>query len=151
MVERRSKKRFAMERDVSYRILLGKQALKTGRGKTLDVSSSGVAFRAEHAAAPGAFMELSISWPAPLENGRLLRLVAFGRIIRSGAGMMVSSVEKYEFRTEAAAAIPGALALARSGDQLRRWAQVVRRESLRDSGFSILCTLFLRAVCVVLE
>lgn len=132
-----------MERDVSYKILLGKHALKTGRGKTLDVSSSGVAFRAEHKAAEGSFVELSISWPAPLENGRPLRLVAFGRIIRSGAGIMVSSVEKYEFRTEAAGtSMPGALALARSGDQLRRWAQTVRRETLRDPGFSVLCALF---------
>jgi len=130
-MERRAKRRFAIERDICYKILVGKHALQSGRGRTRDISSSGVAFRAEHAAEAGSFVELSISWPVPLENGCPLRLVAFGRIVRSGSGdNLVSTLETYEFRTEAPAnVISGTISLTRRGDKLRQWAQLARREA----------------------
>jgi hypothetical protein len=124
--ERRSKRRFVMEREIRYRVLDQDKIIGAGSGKTFNLSSNGVEFSTECDLPPGAFVELSIAWPALLENRCPLQLIGFGRVLRSAAGKVASTIEQYEFRT-LARAVPDASWLGRSDQKLRRWAEAATR------------------------
>jgi len=47
-------------------------------------------------------MEVSISWPAQLNNQCALRLVARGRVVRFEQGRAALEIQQYEFRTQSA-------------------------------------------------
>lgn len=125
-VERRSKRRFIMEREIRYRVLEQDKIVAAGSGKTFNLSSNGVAFAAERDLPIGAFIELSIAWPALLENRCPLQLIGFGRVLRSNNARIASTIEQYEFRT-LARAVPEDAWWARSDQKLRRWAEAVAR------------------------
>jgi hypothetical protein len=125
-VEQRAKKRFVMEREIRYRVLEQDKIIAVGNGKTLNLSSSGVAFVTENDLPVGAFIELSIAWPALLENRCPLQLIGFGRVLRSSGGTVASTIAQYEFRTLARILPEGAWS-ARSDQKLRRWAEAVAR------------------------
>src|ERR1700684_58143 len=97
LVERRAKKRFVMEREIRYRVLEQKKIIAVGSGKTLNLSSNGVAFVTQSDLPTGAFIEVSIAWPALLENRCPLQLIGFGRVLTSGAGTIACTLEQYEF------------------------------------------------------
>ncbi len=98
---RRQKTRFPIHREVRYKLLQDGRILEAGLGQTVNMGSGGVAFALDRELSAGTFIELSISWPAQLDNGTPMRLVVFGRVLRSGAGVSACSVDKYEFRTQA--------------------------------------------------
>jgi c-di-GMP-binding flagellar brake protein YcgR len=99
-VERRQSDRFPIEREVRYRVLNKRSGDESGEGKTLNISSSGVLFTSQHILRPGRKMELSISWPAQLDNRTALRLVARGRVVRFEHGRAAVEIQQYEFRTQ---------------------------------------------------
>ncbi|HML17983.1 MAG TPA: PilZ domain-containing protein [Bryobacteraceae bacterium] len=101
--DRRHSDRFPIEREVRYRVLNKRGGDEAGDGKTINISSSGVLFSAEHILLPGKRLELSISWPAQLNNKCALKLVARGRVIRFEPGMAAIEIQQYEFRTQAPA------------------------------------------------
>jgi len=72
----------------------------------LNISSAGVRFTTERILSPGARMELSIDWPALLDNSCLMKLIIQGCVARSDTNAAVVKVEHYEFRTRAANPIP---------------------------------------------
>ncbi|MGA2738399.1 MAG: PilZ domain-containing protein [Bryobacteraceae bacterium] len=125
-VERRAKKRFVMEREIRYKVLEQDKIVAVGNGKTLNLSSNGVAFATKNDLPPGAFIELSIAWPALLENRCPLQLIGFGRVLRSAGGSVAATLETYEFRT-LARVVPESAWSARSDEKLRRWAEAVAR------------------------
>jgi hypothetical protein len=125
-VDRRSKRRFTMEREIKYRVLDQDRIIAVGIGKTFNLSSNGVAFATEHELPAQAFVELSIAWPALLENRCPLQLVGFGRVLRCANGRVAATIEQYEFRTLARAMAEGAWP-SRSDVKLRRWAEAVAR------------------------
>jgi hypothetical protein len=47
----------------------------------------------------GQLVQVSLDWPARLENQIALKLVAEGRIVRNAGGQTAITIEKYEFRT----------------------------------------------------
>lgn len=98
--EQRSKRRYAIEREVKYRLLSGHQIAETGSGKTLNISSSGVSFTSEQSLQVGSIVELSVSWPALLNNSCAMKLMVFGRVVRSEGGVCAMTIERYEFRTQ---------------------------------------------------
>ena len=98
---RRRKNRFPIHRELRYKLLQDGRILEAGLGQTLNMGSGGVAFSLDRELPAGTFIELSISWPVHLDNGTPMRLVVFGRILRSGQGVSACSVDKYEFRTQA--------------------------------------------------
>ncbi|HEV2201495.1 MAG TPA: PilZ domain-containing protein [Bryobacteraceae bacterium] len=100
--DRRHTDRFPIERDVHYRVLNKRGGEETGDGKTLNISSSGVLFTTEHLLLPGRRLELSINWPAQLNDKCGLKLVARGRIVRFEQGRVALEIQQYEFRTSAA-------------------------------------------------
>lgn len=129
-VERRKKARFPMNRDARYKVLEGDTIVEFGMGTTLDMGSGGVAFLTEHQLLVGSFIELSISWPVLLEDSCPMRLIVFGRVVRSSGRRTACTVDKYEFRTEAR--LPAATPV-RCDAMLQRWAGAIRKESLKTA------------------
>ena len=98
--ERRRSSRFPIEREVRYKTLNQRAEILAGNGKTLNISSSGVLFTSDHELPIGTRLELSISWPAQLNEKCLLNLVARGRITRHVGGQLALQIQQYEFRTQ---------------------------------------------------
>jgi hypothetical protein len=99
-VERRATRRFAIEQEVSYKVLDHRAAVpEGGAGKTLDISSKGVLFETEQRLRPGKRVEVSVNWPAQLEGGCPLKFVAVGRVVRADETRAAMHIEQHEFRT----------------------------------------------------
>ena len=47
----------------------------------------------------GQLLQVSVDWPARLDNAVALKLVAEGRVIRIIDGQAAVRIDKYEFRT----------------------------------------------------
>lgn len=116
-VERRSADRFPIEREVRYRILSKRSngEAEEGVGTTVNISSNGVLFTTDQTLLPGKRLELSISWPAELDNRCQLKLVAKGRVARLEQGRAAVEIQQYEFRTAGRKTGPAA-----PGDQTKR-------------------------------
>src|SRR5258708_14664918 len=78
--ERRLKHRFAIQREIRYKMTADGAVVASGSGETLNVGSGGVSFATESSLMVGAFVELSISWPVLLDEICPMRLIVFGRI-----------------------------------------------------------------------
>ena len=101
--DRRHADRFPIERGLRYRILSKRpnpnEKEEVGEGKTINISSKGVLFEAQHILLPGRRIEVSIGWPAQLNEKCALRLVARGRVVRFEEGSAAIEIQQYEFRT----------------------------------------------------
>lgn len=97
--DRRSTDRFPIERTVHYKVLNKRAGEEIGEGRTVNISSTGVLFTTEHMLVPGRRLEVSISWPAQLNEKCSLRLVARGRVVRFEEGRAAMEIQQYEFRT----------------------------------------------------
>ena len=118
--DRRTKSRFQIRRELRYKVLdKGKgRALQFGAGRTVDIGSGGVAFQADRPLAPGTSVELSISWPALLDEACPMRLSVVGLIVRVNGLQAVCTVDRHEFRTQGMLRTP---ALVQSDAALQRW------------------------------
>jgi hypothetical protein len=127
--ERRTKRRFPINRELRYRSLKDGAILGNGVGQTFNIGSGGIAFSIGHDLEPTTYVELSISWPVLLDDSCPMRLIVFGRVLRSIRGKCVCTVDKYEFRTQSRAfqASPS----VRNDSMLQRWAEGVKKESLK--------------------
>ncbi len=117
--ERRTRCRFGIRRELRYKLVEGRKVVAAGAGYTIDVGSGGVAFSADHELEPGAAVELSINWPALLDQTCPIRLVVFGRVLRGAGRTAVCTVDKHEFRTARASR---ADAWVHPDSMLDRWA-----------------------------
>jgi hypothetical protein len=132
--DRRTKRRFAVERELRFKLLENDKIIATGQGCTVDMSSGGIAFRADTALTDGNYMELSISWPALLEDTCPVRLVVYGRVARRSNSMAACTVEKWEFRTgsrQLAPVIP-----MRIDNRLMRWMEYRSQALMKTSAAS---------------
>ena len=100
--ERRTSSRFPLEREIRYKVLNKKSDNESGIGTTINMSSNGILFSTEHTLLPGRTIELSVSWPAQLNNTCPLKLVARGRVVRFEPGKAAVEIQQYEFRTAGA-------------------------------------------------
>jgi hypothetical protein len=98
--ERRRSSRFPIERELRYKTLNQRAEILAGSGKTLNISSSGVLFTSDHDLPVGTRLEVSISWPAQLNEKCFLNLVARGRVTRHNKGQLALQIQQYEFRTQ---------------------------------------------------
>jgi PilZ domain len=98
--DRRGKSRFAIRRDVRFKILEKEQVVSTGNGRTVDLSSQGVAFETASKLAVGELLELSISWPVLLDETCLMQLVVCGHVVRTRRNVVACTIDRYEFRTQ---------------------------------------------------
>jgi PilZ domain len=99
--DRRASDRFPIEREVRYKVLSKKSSEEAGTGKTVNMSSTGVLFTSDQLLLPGRRVEVSISWPAQLNQRCALRLVARGRVVRFDDGRAAIEIQQYEFKTQA--------------------------------------------------
>jgi hypothetical protein len=127
--ERRKSLRFPIRREVRYKLLDGSRIVARGRGETADMSSGGIAFRIGEALPLGSYLELSVSWPVPLDDGCAMQLIVFGRVLRFSHGNYICGVEKWEFRTqskERTEVIP-----MRVDNHLLRWVEYRRDVAMK--------------------
>ena len=105
--ERRASRRFAIEQEVLYKILDHRAAVsESGTGKTLDISSGGVLFETGQPLRSGKRVEVSVNWPAQLDGGCPLKLVAVGRVVRAEEACAAMHIEQHEFRTRRTKELP---------------------------------------------
>jgi len=97
--DRRTNARFPCRLAVSYQALEHPFFSGVATSETLNISSKGVLFATEEALQPGQLLQVSVDWPARLENQVPLKLVAEGRIVRNLNGLAAMRIDKYEFRT----------------------------------------------------
>ena len=69
-----------------------------GDGETLQISSKELLFTTNESFDPGQSLQVSLDWPALLDNRIPLRLVVSGQILQSGDGQATMTIEKYQFR-----------------------------------------------------
>ncbi|MGP8244779.1 MAG: hypothetical protein ACLQVN_09705 [Bryobacteraceae bacterium] len=99
--ERRTRTRFALHREMRFKLIENDIVIGSGEGVTIDMSSGGVAFLAANPLKTDTFIELSISWPVKLDDQCPVRLVTYGRLLRAEGRRAVCSIDRYEFRTRA--------------------------------------------------
>jgi hypothetical protein len=129
--EKRRKFRFAIQRDLRYKMAEDGLVVAAGSGQTIDMGSGGVAFVADQAITPGTYAEISISWPVLLDANCPMRLIVFGRVLRSNGRKAVCTIEKYEFRTQSRSVL--ASATTRADGMLQRWADGMRKEIIKSN------------------
>lgn len=100
MTDRRRSSRFPIEREIRYKTLNQRAEPLFGSGKTLNISSSGILFTSDQDLPIGTRLEISISWPAQLNEKCSLNLVARGRVTRYNRGQAAVQIQQYEFRTQ---------------------------------------------------
>jgi len=127
--DRRIKARFPIRRELRFKVLHDGNTVASGMGSTQDIGSGGVAFFCDGELKSGAFVELSISWPALLEERCAMRLIVFGRVLRSGGGWSACTIDKYEFRTQGRVVQP--TPTVRHDSMLQRWADMRVKEGLK--------------------
>jgi hypothetical protein len=97
--DRRTNARFPCRLAVSYQALEHPFLSGVATSETLNISSKGLLFATDEALQPGQLLQVSVDWPARLENQVPLKLVAEGRIVRNLNGQAAMRIDKYEFRT----------------------------------------------------
>src|SRR5882724_6967076 len=129
--ERRSKYRFEMRRELRYKMTGDGVPAAAGTGKTINMGSGGIAFATEHQLHHGAFVELSISWPVLLDDNCPMRLIVFGRVLRTTGQQAICTIDKYEFRT--AARTFQMAPTVRNDGMLQRWADGMRKGMIKEN------------------
>jgi hypothetical protein len=79
--------------------LASRGMVKTGRGRTVRLSSASVQFVSGDYLPPESTVEIFIPWPAQLENAVALQLYVRGRTVRSQDPLITVEIQRYEFRT----------------------------------------------------
>lgn len=98
-IEKRSAKRYPLDLDLNYTVLDGSDSPNSGRGRTIDVSSSGLRFAGERPIEVGLKIDLAVRWPVTLDGGVPLQLVGSGEVVRADNEETAVRILKYEFRT----------------------------------------------------
>jgi DNA-binding NarL/FixJ family response regulator len=109
--ERRNNARFPCRLAISYQTLEHPILSGQGTSETLNISSKGILFTSNEKFEERQLVQVSLDWPARLENQIPLKLVAEGRIVRNANGQTAMTIDKYEFRTrrvpQKTASVPG--------------------------------------------
>ena len=105
-IDRRTKRRFNIEQALRYKLLYGSRVAESGTGRTLNISSNGVWFTTEGILGTGLPVELSMAWPARLNDVCPMKLMIYGCVVRSDSHGAALAIERYEFRTQGSAALP---------------------------------------------
>jgi hypothetical protein len=85
--------------EVRYTVLDRRETLKTGFGRTIDLSSSGLSFTTNQPLLPGQKLDVSIEWPVLLDGAIKLQLVMSGVVVRADTSVVALQIERHEFRT----------------------------------------------------
>ena len=96
--ERRATRRYPMTSALKYKALLNKREV-TGLGLTVNISSGGLLVHIPASLPDGIPIELSIAWPARLNDNVALALHVVGRTVRTQGDYAGIVIRQHEFRT----------------------------------------------------
>jgi hypothetical protein len=96
-VERRIRRRYPIEHQVSYRVPARRPGL-LGNGITLNMSSRGVLFTTDRPLSAGSPLTLEVKWPVMLDNIRALKLVTKGKVVWCDGWRAALAFNEWEFR-----------------------------------------------------
>ena len=111
--DRRGSNRFEIDQELHFKVLGRINDDGFGEGRTVNFSSSGILFRSDVALPTGRRVELSVNWPAKLDQKCGLKLVARGRVVRYEGGCTAIEIQQHEFRTQSRGPALKALATQR--------------------------------------
>jgi hypothetical protein len=95
--DRRLARRYPITAELEYRIV-GREGLAySGAGQTINLSTGGILFQSEQALTPGMRIELTIAWPARLNDAVDLNLCVCGRVARTDGKSHVVRIREHEF------------------------------------------------------
>uniref|UniRef100_Q01TM3 Type IV pilus assembly PilZ n=1 Tax=Solibacter usitatus (strain Ellin6076) TaxID=234267 RepID=Q01TM3_SOLUE len=97
--ENRAKLRFPLNLQLRYSVVDPCVPSESGAGRTIDMSSSGLAFTADKPLSIGQTLDLSIDWPVQLDGGVQLQLVVSGVVVRTAGALAGLRILCHEFRT----------------------------------------------------
>lgn len=97
---RRKHERFPFTAQAEY-VVAGNRAMATTR----DISSGGVFLKTDEILRLGESIQVLIDWPVLLDQRCRLRLVVFGRILRSNGSGTAVGITRYEFRIRGQSAV----------------------------------------------
>jgi hypothetical protein len=100
--ESRTKIRFPLNLELRYSVVDPCGPIESGVGRTIDMSSSGLALTADKPLSIGQTLDLSIDWPVQLDGGVQLQLVVFGVVVRTTGAVAGLRIVCHEFRTRRA-------------------------------------------------
>ena len=114
--DRRKKRRYPISMEVEFKIVKNYLVIGSGRGTSIDLSSNGIAFTTDKPLRLGSYLELSASWPVLLDGACPLKLVIFGKVVRSEGHFAAIASDRHEFRTRKAGSMqPAGLSMAVAG------------------------------------
>ncbi len=97
--EQRSCRRYPIALNLQYKLINKTRVTRLGSGKTLNLSSSGIFFKAKEPIPEEGQIELVVNWPFLLDGACPLNLVARGRIVRSSSNGTSVEMTYHELRT----------------------------------------------------
>src|ERR1700682_1097654 len=95
--DRRSERRYAIAANLEYRVIYDCEVIKTGIGRTVNLSKSGILFESEQILPAGTEMEVSVAWPVRLRDTVALNLCVSGRVAWSRAERHALTILRSEF------------------------------------------------------
>lgn len=104
--DRREDRRYTIELELKYKLIRRRRVLEVGKGFTVDLSSGGILFEAEHPLPIGLNVELLIDWPVLLHNIAPMRLLVTGKIVRGTGNRIAIQTQQHEFRTQGSQSVP---------------------------------------------
>ena len=100
--DRRACKRYPLDLELRYTKSDRRELLETHSGRIIDLSSSGLRFTAEGPLLAGLRIDVSIDWPALLDGGVPLQLIASGVVVWTSGTETALRIQRHEFRTRRA-------------------------------------------------
>jgi hypothetical protein len=95
--DRRLSRRYPIAVELEYRAV-GRDGLPfRGAGRSVNLSTGGILFQSKQALTPGMRIELTIAWPARLNDAVDLNLCVSGRVARSDGNFHVVRIREHEF------------------------------------------------------
>ncbi len=91
--------RFPLTLELRYAVGDPRAPGKTGSGRTIDLSSSGLSFTTDTPPLTGEKLHVSINWPTLLDGNVQLQLIISGVVVRSKGTITALRSEHHEFRT----------------------------------------------------
>lgn len=93
----RAKIRYPIRMTLRYSLFRRKRVLKTGRGTTINMSSSGILFEAEESLPSGYIVHLAIGWPGRIDDRAGLVLHLTARTVRGQANSTAAVIVRHDF------------------------------------------------------
>lgn len=109
--DRRSNHRYPVNVAVEYKVVLRNRMVRSGVGRTVNMSSGGILLDSASCLPSGLRIELSMAWPALLNDVAALKLNVVGKTIRTQGNLTALIIRRYEFRTRGKQATDGPSAL----------------------------------------